>query len=548
MPERRVAQLSLINEIGGKIAGVLELDSLLDRVVRLVWESFDCNHVTFWTVDREQDELVTKVRAGDFAHLFFPGYRVKLGQGIAGWVGSHGETLVANDVDAEPRYIPPPGVIGTRSELSVSVRVGGEIVGVLDVQSPHLNAFDESDVMVMETLANQIGMAMERAQLRETVQQELTERKRADQALWESEKRFRAIAETASDAFIVFDSHENIFFWNPAAKTIFGYQAGETRGKVLDSIVAGRFRDVLREEMKRVVSRERTDLIGKTVEMSGIRKDGSEFPIELSLATWGIGEEAFFTVIVRDITERKQAEEELRRTTAELEGFIRELREFARVSSHDLQEPLRMVASYVQLLAERYRGELDADADEFIGYAVDGAERMQSLLHDLLAYSRVGTHGKPFGPTDSQDAFEQTLVRLKIPIEESRAVVTADSLPVVMADAAQLSQVFQHLIDNGIKFRSEERPEIHVGAVRENGEWVFSVCDNGIGIEKHHSDRIFSIFQRLHRRREYPGTGVGLAICRRIVERHGGHIWVESEPGRGSTFGFAIPHRGEIPS
>ena len=440
---------------------------------------------------------------------------------------------------------PPPGVIGTRSELSVSVRVGGEIVGVLDVQSPHLNAFDESDVMVMETLANQIGMAMERAQLRETVQQELTERKRADQALWESEKRFRAIAETASDAFIVFDSHESIFFWNPAAKAIFGYQAGETRGKVLDSIVAGRFRDVLREEMKRVVSRERTDLIGKTVEMAGIRKDGSEFSIELSLATWSTREEVFFTVIARDITERKQAQEQLERYAAELERSNQELQQFAYVASHDLQEPLRMVVSYLQLLEQRYKGRLDTDADEFIGYAVDGASRMQTLLYDLLAYSRVVTRGRSFEPADCQEVLGQTLANLKVAIEESGAQVTHDDLPSVMADGTQLGQLFQNLIGNAIKFRGDRRPEVHVGAVQGKGEWVFSVRDNGIGIASQHMDRIFLIFQRLHTRGKYPGTGIGLAICKRIVERHGGRIWVESEPGKGSTFYFTIPEGKE---
>ena len=396
--------------------------------------------------------------------------------------------------------------------------------------------------MTREQLADELAALRQRLAESDALETEL---KRADEALWESEKRFRAIAETASDAFIVFDSHESIFFWNPAAKAIFGYQAGETQGKVLDSIVASRFRDVLREEMKRVVSRERTDLIGKTVEMAGIRKDGSEFPIELSLATWSTREEVFFTVIARDITERKQAQEQLERYAAELERSNQELQQFAYVASHDLQEPLRMVVSYLQLLEQRYKGRLDTDADEFIGYAVDGASRMQTLLYDLLAYSRVVTRGRSFEPADCQEVLGQTLANLKVAIEESGAQVTHDDLPSVMADGTQLGQLFQNLIGNAIKFRGDRRPEVHVGAVQGKGEWVFSVRDNGIGIASQHMDRIFLIFQRLHTRGKYPGTGIGLAICKRIVERHGGRIWVESEPGKGSTFYFTIPEGKE---
>jgi len=285
--QRHLAQLSLINDIAEKIAAALGVEEVLESAVHRIGESFAGHHAAFLTVNRKQDELVMTAKAGGFAHLFPPNYRLRLDQGLVGWVGSHGETLLANDVDAEARYTNlPPGVTGTRSQVCVPVRVGEEIVGVLDVQSPHLDAFDENDVMVLETLANQVGVAIENARLYETIQQELTERKRADEALWESEKRFRAIAESASDAIIVFDSRESIFFWNPAAKAIFGYQAGETQGKVIDSIVQNRFRDVLREEMKRVVSGERMDRLDEAIEMAGIRKDGGEFPIELSGSWW----------------------------------------------------------------------------------------------------------------------------------------------------------------------------------------------------------------------------------------------------------------------
>jgi PAS domain S-box-containing protein len=254
----------------------------------------------------------------------------------------------------------------------------------------------------------------------------------------------------------------------------------------------------------------------------------------------------------QEIAQRKQMEAELARSNAELE-------QFAYVASHDLQEPLRMVASFVQLLGSRYRGQLDADADEFIGFAVDGANRMQRLIRDLLAYSRVGTRGRELVATNCEAALDRALADLHIAIQESGAVVTRDPLPAVLGDVMQLAQLFQNLIGNALKFHGEAPPRVHVAAELRNSDfgfrnegqdpqsairnpqWLFSVRDNGIGIEPKFHERIFEIFQRLHTASEYAGAGIGLAICKKIVERHGGRIWVESQLGQGATFYFTLP-------
>jgi signal transduction histidine kinase len=241
--------------------------------------------------------------------------------------------------------------------------------------------------------------------------------------------------------------------------------------------------------------------------------------------------------------ELEKAHDALSKRTEDLARSNVELEQFAYVASHDLQEPLRMVVAYAQLLQRQYGGKLDKDADEFIGYTVDGAKRMQGLIDDLLAYCRVGTRGTEFTATDCNMVLAHTLLDLKAVTDESGARVTQDCLPIVIGDEFQLGQLFQNLIGNAVKYRGARVPAIHVGCKREGNMWRFSVKDNGIGIDTKYFERIFEIFQRLHTKQEYPGTGIGLAICKKIVERHGGRIWVESEMGQGSTFHFTVPDR-----
>ncbi len=247
--------------------------------------------------------------------------------------------------------------------------------------------------------------------------------------------------------------------------------------------------------------------------------------------------------LAKFIANLKRSEKELLRHSTELKRSNEELQHFAYVASHDLQEPLRMISSYLQLLERRYRNKLDTDAEEFITYAVDGANRLQTMINGLLEYSRVDSRGKSFELVDCETLFERALLNLEVTIKENSTTITHDTLPTVMADSSQLLQVFQNLISNAIKFHGTEPPRIHISARRNENEWIFSVHDNGIGIEPEYTKQLFNIFKRLHGR-EYPGIGLGLSICKKIINRHNGRIWLESEPGKGSTFYFTIPVHG----
>jgi PAS domain S-box-containing protein len=357
-----------------------------------------------------------------------------------------------------------------------------------------------------------------------------------------SEARYRGLLEAAPDAMVVVNVSGEIVLLNVQAETQFGYSRDELVGQKVKNIIPEGFAERLIADGTRSAADALAQQIGTGIELVGRRKDGTEFPIEIMLSPLESAEGILVTAAIRDITERRKSEEHLVKTVWELKRSNDELQQFAYVSSHDLQEPLRMVSSYTQLLAKRYQGRLDSDADEFIAFAVDGCNRMQGLIQDLLAYSRAGNNAKTLHETSSESALKKALANLRITIEQSGAIVTHDLLPALTTDATQLTQVFQNLVGNAIKYHGAEAPRVHVSATRTgNNEWIFSVRDNGLGIDPQYFDRIFILFQRLHGRDEFEGTGIGLAICKKILERLGGRIWVESQPEKGSTFYFALP-------
>jgi PAS domain S-box-containing protein len=362
----------------------------------------------------------------------------------------------------------------------------------------------------------------------------------------ESEAKYRGLLEAAPDAIVVVNSVGEIVLLNLQAEKRFGYRRDELVGQQVKNIIPEGFAERLVADDLRSAEDALAQQIGTGIELTGRRKDGTAFPIEIMLSPLESAEGILVTAAIRDISVRKAAELHLLQTVEELNRSNEELGQFAYIASHDLQEPLRMVASYTQLLSRRYKGQLDTDADEFIAFAVDGASRMQRLIDDLLAYSRVGTKGQDLLATSSEEALEQALLNLRGAIEESGALVTHDPLPTVLADEMQLVQLFQNLVGNAIKYQDPGVPRVHISAARNSGKkWIFAVNDNGLGIDPQYFEKIFGVFQRLHGRDEFAGTGIGLAICKKIVERHGGSISVESQPGKGSTFRFALASEGK---
>jgi PAS domain S-box-containing protein len=442
--------------------------------------------------------------------------------------------------------------------------VSGKTIGFLNVTGSGLA---ENDVPAVTTLANQIGIALENARLLEELKgfnlelegrvdqrtQELKDAQvatlnmmadledawqkaeHANQSLSQEKVFSDQIINSIPGIFYVFDASGKFLRWNSNFSTVSEYSDEEIAQMHPTELFRGSDRDHIAERIGLVFETGASD-----AEAHFTAKSGRQIPYYFTGYRTFIDEQPILIGTGFDITERKQAELEIAQKAEELERSNLELEQFAYVASHDLQEPLRMVGSYLQLLERRYSDQLGEDAREFIEFAVDGAARMKILINDLLDLSRVGTHGNPFKLTDFSTVMDTVRSNLEIVIDESNALVTCDDLPTIIADEGQMVQLIQNLVSNAIKFQGEASPQVHVSTNRGQAEWVFSVQDNGIGIAPEYFERIFVIFQRLHAKDEFPGTGIGLAISKRIVERHGGKIWVESQPGEGTRFNFSI--------
>jgi len=365
---------------------------------------------------------------------------------------------------------------------------------------------------------------------------DVTELKKAERQILREKQISEKIIDSLPGLFFQISTSGKMIRWNKFFRTLTGLSDAEIRKlSPLHTV-----QDSEKERIGRAIEQAFSKGYGEA-EVNLVSREGKQIPFFFSGTSQMIDKSPYMIGMGIDISKLKAAEEKLRTILSELEQSNRELERFAYVASHDLQEPLRKIRSFSDLLSKRYEGQLDEKADKYIGYIIHGTTRMRALINDLLAYSRVETREKPFESVNTETLIEGVLGNLQSAIRERGAVVSHDPLPLVKGDPSQLEQVFHNIMDNALKFHGEEPPRIHVSAREGEGEWIFSLSDNGIGMKMEYAERIFIIFQRLHARGDFPGTGIGLALSKKIIERHGGRIWVESEPGKGSTFFFTIP-------
>jgi PAS domain S-box-containing protein len=367
-----------------------------------------------------------------------------------------------------------------------------------------------------------------------------------------------AMLESSLDAIVSMDSSGRVIEFNPAAERMFGYKREKVMGHPMaELIIPPSLRKSHYDGVNRYVATRQAHVLGQRVELPAMRSDGTEFPVEIAICEIPGSSPLSFTGFLRDITDRRAAEDRAKRLHDQLESNVadrteelhtanvelarsnKELEQFAYVASHDLKEPLRMVASYTQLLENKLKDSLDEDSRTFMGYVVDGVTRMNKLIDDLLSYSRVGRSETGMKPVHCKKVADSVVADFALVIAEMKARVDVGDLPTVFGNETELRELFQNLLQNSLKFHGSQPPEIRISAEKKD-RWVFSVKDNGIGISPEFHEKIFVLFQRLNDRRLYPGTGIGLAICKKIVERHDGEIWVESQPGQGATFLFTL--------
>lgn len=382
----------------------------------------------------------------------------------------------------------------------------------------------------------------ERKRIEEEIKRKSEELERSNKNLKDSEQQIQAIFDSAPDAVIVINHESTVIKWNHKAEKLFDWNESEVLGKPLyNFIIPDRYRERHKNGMKHYLASGEGPLLNKDIEIEAINKKGIEFSISLTISPVGIKDKILFIGFIRDITQRKQIEGEIKQKSEELIRSNQELEQFAYVASHDLQEPLRTISNFVGMLEKTQHGKIDNDANNYLNFIISATSRMQNLIKDLLDYSRVGK-SITFSIVDCNSILKDVLAGMDASIKESNAIITSDILPKVKGNDIQLKQLFQNLISNSIKFRKKDSvPEIKITVEEKPTEYFFAVKDNGIGIDEKHINKLFVLFQRLHPETEYPGTGIGLATSKKIVLLHGGKIWVESKLGEGSVFYFTLP-------
>ena len=505
LEHRLVQENGLFAEIGRVISSSMEIDEVYEDFANRVQELITFDRISLALLQKEDNTLVNAYVSGFEAEGRRVGERFSIVGTPAEDAVFNGKTILVQGSAEELRARYPAMVFhDMRSVVMSPLIFKNEVIGLLNVRSLKESAYGDRDIDMLTQVARQIAPAI------------------ANSQLYAQQSRLATFPMHNPNPVVEANLDGTIAYCNPVAKQRFpNLEIMGPRHPLMTEI------DTIVDELT-----TRGGFHSREVDV------GDETYQQRIAFIPAINQIRIYS---NDITPRKRAQEKLALQADELARSNAELQEFAYVASHDLQEPLRVISGFTQLLSDRYSGELDETADEFIGYVVDGTERMKILINDLLEYSRVGTRGRPLEPVEISSALEHALSNLQVTIRETNAKVTHERMPRVQGDINQLSQLFQNLISNGIKFCGEKRPEIHISSVQVGESWVMSVSDNGIGIDPQHNDRIFGMFKRLHGRGEYPGTGIGLAICSKIVERHTGKIWVESEVGNGATFSFTLP-------
>ncbi|MBN1872660.1 MAG: GAF domain-containing protein [Anaerolineae bacterium] len=566
--ERRVAQLVLLNDIGERIAAVSQLDSVLERAAHLVQENFGYRHVGIFILDREWGKFVMRAKVGEFADLFPPHHHLELGQGMVGWVGQYGVTLLSNDVENESRYVNLyPDLVPTCSELSVPIRVQDEVVGVLDIQSTYLNAFDEDDVLVMQTLAGQIAVAIENAWLYDAAQQELAERKLAEEAFRESERRYRALFERANDGVFILTLDGIHIAVNRRAHEMLGYEMGELIGlSVREVVLPDEYGD---SENRRAALLEQGSL--PLYECTFRTKQGTLLPVEINMLVVedDAGQPLHIQSIVRDLSARKQAEAaleaerallerrvaertaDLRQANIELTRAARAKDEFLATMSHELRTPLTAILGKAETLQEGIFGPLNAKQVASLRTIEESGRHLLSLINDILDVVKIESdklklHIEPvFIPSVCETSLR--MIKQAAHQKQIKIFYELDSKVVshaIQADGRRLKQILVNLLSNAVKFTPIGGAvgfEVVGDAVEERLH--FTVWDTGIGIAPEDQTRLFQPFVQLDSRlaRRYTGTGLGLALVALLTEMHGGKVKLESEMGKGSRFTVSLP-------